>query len=1222
MIVDRPSNREYKELLYIGQLNPALRKRAIPKGPTLFCKPSLLYDISRDDWDDFHQYTGQYFYNIPSIESIDKAEMKIDEERPWPKMDSIRAFAQSIADRMLEVPLTAKEYTDKETLEDMFLDKGPSIPWKFMGHKTRKSVYESKLWLDNFEDVEFLKELLPLYESVGKEELASVADFDNKKVRTFQTTSAHLLYWQKRLFGRGNENLKNYMWSKYGFNPFYGGTDLWYKELNQKDEDGELIYPVRRNWDIEGYDRKVFLEYVADRRYKCWKRANPNSKYDAIAKYVCDALKRSVLVFHNGDVVIRKRGNNSGSGSTTANNIEAGFEVVADLLIYVYFKKYGEFPEPDIVIRQLVSLFGDDNAMYLMKHFELLLDDVLVKDRLLQQHGLKCKWLVGSIEHPFNELPFLGFTFHEYKGYAIPKWNLQRIMHPILYTPTSKTPGQYLQQFYALLVMSFAHEEVFHKLRDLYFYVLQTIGSGSGNAEVKTMVRLGVPTVEEVESFYIGFENKNDSRIFDIVTGGGGPLFKMMESVTKYTPITFCPPRLVSDRNDREQTPLRVSRNTIQPPVLLPAPYLLQDDDWSDLLVSPETQIQPLVDIEDLKRINAEDKYKNYHRYCESCQRYGACCMYHGDETVLRDQLYRDNRTKARIAGMPRPGTFNVYGNEMLATPFVQFFQPFFRTNPSGGFECYSTIMFNDRSPVACIGSGSNMPDAFNDWYSNATTYITAWEPETRWTKFYSLLRTLPKPPDGHPLSYMWKDDYTLHQFDLLKLCGDIEENPGPLGKQEYLKQYKLQFDRQKLTPAQRNQRFKNYLENGARFNIGNGPRQPRGQMTTTRRPQNNQIVATKKQRNKINNSQIGAKKMPTVRPYQDGRNIARSIMDVSECSREYFAALTCPFYWVDDACNGNVRGLGLNTSDKKMPCIPLPPNLKSRKAYFFIRGTFGVSSPTGATPNSANIMFAPRRLANNNNADQFSPPIIIQGTGFTTGLDGLISTTLDTPAALGPGMSTANFNSEYTAAELVLFNTRGIRYRVVGAGLRIQYTGSEVNLAGTVHSFVQPNHDTVAGLSVTASGQYETYFKTAVSKDWVVLTHTPVVEDDFNYLPDYPSNPTAYAGSVFALDSQQHYMAMTITDCPAGTFNYEAIVLMEMTGQLVRGLTPTVVDSSGVSAVLNGATTAMAPQLNKMKDFTPLLDAGVDLVSAFVPEAKALKMATPMGNKILNMLS
>jgi len=1149
----------------LGQLNSTFRRRVVGHPPSSYVSPSILRNISIEDWTYLSQFSGEYFYNKPSNESIEIAEMKIDEVRPWPKSDPVYDYAQVIADRMLEVPLTAKEWTDQETLDHLILTKGPGIPWKFLGYKTRQQLFNSDEWKDNYENIDFLKRLMPIYESVGKEELAEITDLHDKKVRTFQTTAAHLLYWQLRLYGQGNENLKKYKWSKYGFNPFYGGTNQWYKEINVVDENGCILYRVRVCWDISGYDRKIFLHYVAERRFRYWCQANQTSIYKDIARWVADAWKRSIIFFHNGDVCVRLRGNNSGSGTTTTNNIEAGFEVVADLLVHCYLAKYKEYPPLDLITQQLIALFGDDNAMFLMEQFDFMLDEAFVKKRLFEQHGLICKWLVGGVEHPFSKLPFLGFTFSPYKGFFIPKWSIERLIHPILYTPNRKTTGQYLQQVYSLMIMSFAHFEIYLKIREVYIKLLQYF-KGSGQADVKIMLDLGVPTVEEVEIFYLGLEGTTNVSL-DIVTGGGGPLLNIIMSDSKESKIS-------DTRPCGECLPDCSCAKCLEFKDLI---LSLLDNRDQHLCVAPNLGVRD-----------------GLFQQCPHCS-----------------VTTRDLNSEGRYSGRRVPGTYDEYGNQCFSASYVQYFIPSYRTNPTGGVECYSTILFSDRAPMACIGSGSNQSEAFSDWYSTASTFIMQWEPDTKWGKFYKELRSLPKPPDGHPLAFMWHDDYTLHHFNLLKLCGDIEQNPGPLSKMQYLQQNKLSFDKLKLTAAQRNQKYSQYLAKAG----------PRGPMTSTKQPRNNQIVSTKAQRNKVSNSQIGAKNYSVNRVPNaviNQRKQARSIMNVSECSREYFAALTCPFYWTDDSCNSFLRNLGLNFSEKKDPCIPLAPNLKSRKTHFFARGTFAVSS-LGLSPSSANISFSPRRLANNNGGDQSSPPILIQGAGFVTGADSIYSTTLDTnnPAT---GMTFNSFNSEYTQAELVLINTRGVRYRVVGAGLRIQYTGSEVNMAGTIHAFVQPNHDTLQGVGVAVAGQYETYFRTPVSKDWVTLSHTPVVQDDFEFMPDFPSNPSAYTG-FFSLESQQHYMGFIVTDCPNGTFNYEAILLCEITGQTVRGLTPTVVDTVGVSAVLNGATTAIAPELNKIKDFAPILNSGIDLVSAFVPEAQALKFATPMANKLANML-
>jgi hypothetical protein len=737
-IIDGVPKRDYQELTYIGTLNPILRKRTLAKEVSTYNTPSITQKLEPEIWHDLNRECGDFFYNLPTASTVETAEMKIDEVRPWPTLDKFRAHGQAIADKMLEIPLTARTWTDEETLQHLDLKKGAAAPWKYYGFKNREEFFSSTLWRENYTNPDWLKQFLPLYESVGKEELSDLADFHSGKVRTFQITGSHLLYWQLRLFGQGNENLKNYKWSKYGFNPFFGGTDKWYREINVKDKDGNILYKIRICWDISGYDRKIFLLWVANRRYRCWCNANPNSPFEPIARWVRDAWIRSVLIFHNGDIVIRKRGNNSGSGTTTSNNIEAGFEVVADLLTYTYFMKYGELPSYELVIEQMIALFGDDNAMYLMDCFSFMLDEKLVKDRLYQNHGLLCKWLVGGVEHPFNELPFLGFTFSPYKDFFIPKWNIKRLLHPILYTPNRKDNGQYLQQVYSLMILSFAHYETYLKIRLLYTKLLLHF-KDSGQPETKMMVSLGVPTIEEVEAFYLGFES--DSKLpLEVCTGGGGPLlkFKMQSS------------------NESKQYFLKGTKNLI-----------------NEIAISKEKGTFP-------NKLTTEVQVD-------------------GDETLAMLKSLR------------------VISPQLTS---VQITQPTYRTNSDGTWTCYSTIFLYGlfTAPQSVLEDGPTQLDSFLNWFNAVSNIIGVnWEPDLgnhkqTTLKLWNSLRSLPTPSCDHPLYFIWEDKNPHRFMNLLKLCGDIEENPGPMGEKQYLAQNKKRFDAQKLTSKQRKVMYQQYL--------------------------------------------------------------------------------------------------------------------------------------------------------------------------------------------------------------------------------------------------------------------------------------------------------------------------------------------------------------------------------------------------------------------------
>jgi len=1279
LITDGPAKRDYKELIYLGQFNPVFRRERPMSTPKTHCKPSLLKGIDIDYWNDLSQYCGRYFYNRPCEVSVEKAEMKIDEPRPWPKMDMFREQAQRIADRMLEVPLTAKSYTDQETLDHLDLTKGCSLPWRILGFKTRGDLYKSDIWTKVRDDSDALKDLLPFYESCGKEELAEYQDFLDSKVRTFQTTCAHLLYWQIRLYGRGNENLKNYRWSKYGFNPFYGGTDKWYREIVVRNEDGTFKFPIRICWDISGYDRKIFLTYVAYRRLKCWINANPGSPFLKIAEWVSQAWIKSILVFLNGDIVIRTRGNNSGSGTTTTNNIEAGFEVVSDLLSFVYYTKYNSFPNDELVIEQLIALFGDDNAMYLMDEFILMTDEKLVKERLFQQHGLVCKWLVGGIEHPFNELPFLGFTFSSYKSFFIPKWNIKRLVHPILYTPTKKSIGQYLQQVYALMIMSFAHFDVYVKIRLVYIKLLQYY-SDSGTPEVKTMIRLGVPTIEEVEQFYLGFENS--SRIpLKWVSGGGGPKFINMDS---------------RDNNSRSEAAaddlLHECIDIITPDNVDKIPQSMRSAfrkwmEWrrenEDLLTDPT--------------------YTERLDYCISYLNEG-----------LAPDLVKRKITKRM------EGSGDEYGNQQTSdTNSISIFRNGYTNTQSGSLMCYSTILYDDINPRVISGEGNDAVSAFEEWYLLIQDIASAWAPEIEtplgkllekyafehkvdfpkkafslfshvpsksyeltspkennfspglckryttlfkpvlqsvdvpdsvtvykyvynwsmdggppiiggpsafginpesaftyylsdltdgfleWSpmdavrKFVIELRKLSPPPIDHPLSFVWTSDVD-HTCEMIKLGFNPYGNGQPkMSYPQYLARNKVQFDREKLTSVQRKAKFNEYLRAP--------PPKPKV-MTTVKQDNHNKIVPTKKQYEKAINSQIGSanrKVRPMSQDMASVKKLRSGITVLSKCSRYYFCALLCPFWWTDEVCEKLVRSLKLNPSEKENPCIPTIPNVKSRKTFMFSRGEFAMSA-TG----SGFITFAPRRLASDCVGSSYNSCPLYYSSIAWVAPSGCIYPNVDANLPMDFGIISSSLNSDYTSSSLPLVNGRGIKYRVVGAGMRIRYIGKEVDRSGLIHALITPNHDTVSGLNVVNAGNYETYFRWPVAREWVTITHTPVMDDDFLYFPDSINNP-AFFGTIFSTQSFQHYMGFQITDCLSGSFEYEAIAHYEIVGSEVRGLTPTPVDMPGISAVLNTTVPSVVPEVNKISqsggDIGGILKSGMETVTGLAKDVLPL---------------
>lgn len=496
---------------------PSLMKRMIPEVLNTTVLPTPLLSILPEEHRKLEGYVkDKFFYNRPTKETIKNAEDRLDEERPWPKEDECKRRALRFADKTLEPALTHKAWTNEQVYDHADMKKRPGAQFNWMGYKTRLELVKSKLWIDFIlGNINALQMLDMVYISTPKEEWASWEDLANLKARTFQISGYHVLHYQLLCFGEGNEGIKNTLWSKYGFNPFMGGTTRFGKSFMIVGKNGKLRFPWRIAWDISGYDRKVDLRNVARRRLKFFKVLNVDPELVTIAEWIAFGMTYSYVVLSNGDVVIRQRGNNSGSGMTTANNIEAGIEIMADILIYVYYKRNGYYPTDDELAEQLAALYGDDNLTCVSEEFSWICDKELVCDRLLNYHGLKVKEFVGGFEYSWDQLPFLGFTF-DFKdnGTVLPRWNLTRLILPLVYTYRRNHPIEvYLQQFYSILLLSFDHEE-WEMIRNIYVQVLRNIDGDLGSPVVKAMLRRGAPTRNQLTMWYNGWEG---------VSEGGGP---------------------------------------------------------------------------------------------------------------------------------------------------------------------------------------------------------------------------------------------------------------------------------------------------------------------------------------------------------------------------------------------------------------------------------------------------------------------------------------------------------------------------------------------------------------------------------------------------------------------------------------------------------------------------------------------------------------------------
>jgi len=657
-----------------------------------------------------------------------------------------------------------------------------------------------------------------------------------------------------------------------------------------------------------------------------------------------------------------------------------------------------------------------------------------------------------------------------------------------------------------------------------------------------------------------------------------------------------------------------------------------------------------------------------------------------------------DREAAARLAVMFKEGSFNPYGNgQTTSLTQIQLFEPRIEANMTG-WSCVSTIMV-DKVPTGVFGSGATQMAAFENWTDQIILKLSIWSPQ-QMVPFFEKIKTLPEPPEGHPLRYLWSkadprkefvnefkegsfnpygngmgDDSCSHESEessedelisTSNILGEIHEEqemikqadkfilehniqqlkhikgcsfeafnqiaqlidtkfPPTSSPQEMLQQIKLMKHISHLLPPV-------FFNEGGFNPYGNGQTSvmnqeayykslPANLSKAERRTKYEKYLAkhsknqtlSKALRNnpsdvkKSLDSQIGSRKKvikgkseaPKARENKTiskgGR--VKEVFKLSECAQAYATCLTCPFYWEDKSCAEKVKGFRFDPSTL-LPCIPLLPNLDSKKTYAFCRGTIGVNAG-----GFFQIMYRPRWLANdfgvlNSNAS-------VYGTTTTTAIADTFMVA-DTGAGILANTILLSVNSEFSMADLVVNAAfSGVSYRVVGGGYRYRYTGPVVGTSGICYNVTEPDHFSLSAMAPADYSGLETYFKTIVSTEWTSLYYSPVMMDEFNYFPDWHANVGVRA---FIPGSSFNACMGTIgVGLPTGLYiDFEAITFYEVIGKNVRDKTKTPADPVGASQVLNSVNPDMQKTINEPEaTVKSLVNAGGDHQSSnsLVPE-------------------
>lgn len=330
----------------------------------------------------------------------------------------------------------------------------------------------------------------PVWRAIAKREWYSLEDILSGKVRTFIIPPLKLLILQLSFYTGQNNALKELWWSSYGFNPYFGGVNRLAHRL--------LLRRYKIYYDVKGWDRKYpHMKDVYDLRNHFF-----SPEYKEIVKWIALHTEKSVLLLADGVLVYKEISNNSGSGCTTPDNI-IGHMLT---LTYVLLQLYDGCVEK--VLQVIANLFGDDNMMSLDSP-----KNPAEIERIFRSGYLDFGWELDPfvITEELEGCEFLGFQFHEITpGLWVPRFNLARIATAFCYEFDKTDLSQQLSKSYSLLLMSWPHgEEVFNLFSDVYLSILRldiVREQYNKNPIITAYLDLGVPTEDELESFYIGYE--------------------------------------------------------------------------------------------------------------------------------------------------------------------------------------------------------------------------------------------------------------------------------------------------------------------------------------------------------------------------------------------------------------------------------------------------------------------------------------------------------------------------------------------------------------------------------------------------------------------------------------------------------------------------------------------------------------------------------------------
>jgi hypothetical protein len=425
---------------------------------------------------------------------IDKSVRKMD----IPPVYDFRArteyhLAHKFVGSMYDYAFRAPHMSTDEVFASMDLTKSPGVVEVYYGFRSKKE-YLDRCGVYHLFDVALTMERVYWGVSGKFEKVLRSRYVEELKQRTFIIEGICPLFHRKRLYGGQNTRLKLLGWSSYGLNPYNGGTNELGSILSKF---RRFVFGDGKNWD------RVFSG-MAD----VYELRNGYAEFDPFRQWVTDCLIESILVTPDGDIILKGWSNNSGSGTTTGDNIIWMSHVIATIFLYLSKGDLSVFDHVE------VRVFGDDficadNLPFSDEEVETAFQTVAT--------WFGISWDPLVVQHELEGVEFLGFQFTNADGAWLPKYNLGTLCASVLGTAESIDGSGEINKLFSLMVMSLGHgPEVFHHFRELFIDVLY---NGEQNETTIAFQKYGVPSFSAVKAFYLGFESISPM-VFNVLTSG------------------------------------------------------------------------------------------------------------------------------------------------------------------------------------------------------------------------------------------------------------------------------------------------------------------------------------------------------------------------------------------------------------------------------------------------------------------------------------------------------------------------------------------------------------------------------------------------------------------------------------------------------------------------------------------------------------------------------